>query len=194
MSVTRRFATLGSVEVVGVEIHSIARAGLRVSAHRNISCGFRVGTDVATSGGFTGFAARSKIRMLHTSALGGQAWMTALHRKYTTASSFCCGHTRSSREVWPAFEPVTNSVPNSPTTVGWAGSATSTTEMPGCRCGQESTPVTSRLGSPTPQREDPSVRLPTYTKWSKTAGAAFMPRSYSELRPTSVKPLAVPGT
>ena len=35
------------------------------------------------------------------SALGGQAWITLLQRKYMTISSFCCGHTRSSRDVCP---------------------------------------------------------------------------------------------
>src|SRR6266540_3475063 len=51
------------------------------------------------SGGLSGFAARSKNRMLKCWADRGHAWMIRLQRKYITISSFCAGQTRSSREV-----------------------------------------------------------------------------------------------
>ncbi len=105
--------------------------------------------------------------MLKCWADRGHAWMIRLQRKYITISSFCAGQTRSSREVCPTFAPVANSLPNSPTTVGFAGLAASTTRMPGWTCGHVpsgfvggSTGATGPVALKSPHEFEPSVRLP----------------------------------
>src|SRR5262245_36097143 len=113
MSAMTRLVALGSTDVDGVESHSSARAEFFGSIHKYISCGRVGGTYVAMTGGFSGFAHRSKKRMLKCCNDRGHAWMTRLHRKYITISRPCCGHTRNSRDVCPISVPVTNSVPNS---------------------------------------------------------------------------------
>src|SRR5262249_50116221 len=161
-------AVFGLTEPVGVESQSSALPGSFGSIHRYISCGRKDGVYVARSGGFTGLAARSKKRMLNLCAGCGHTWITRLQRKDMAISSFCAGHTRSSREVWPTFAPVTNSFPNSPTTVGLAGLAMSTTRMPGWTCVQVpsgfvgvSTGLTPGPGSESPHEFEPSLRFPT---------------------------------
>src|SRR6267378_1409094 len=97
--------------------------------------------------------------------VGGQACSSELQRKFMVISSFFAGHTRTSREVMPTGCPAgLRGAGISPTTVGLAGFLMSTMRMPGCGCGQEFKPVVIRRGSPTPQRLEPSVRLPTYRK------------------------------
>src|SRR5262245_13915925 len=98
--------------------------------------------------------------MVQTSGLGGAEWVDALDREFNDLSTACFGANRSPREVCPRLAPVVNSGANSPTTAGLAGSATSTTAMPGSTCGHELGPDTGIRGSPTPHRDDPSVRLP----------------------------------
>src|SRR5712692_2847888 len=80
--------------------------------------------------------------------------------------------------------------PISPTMVGFVGSLMSRIRTPGCGCGQF---APGPRGSPTPHVFEPSVRLPTYKKWSKIAGAAFMPRLKSGFWPTRTKFDDVPG-
>src|SRR5215467_8715091 len=135
--------------------------------------------------GWTG-SDRSKNSMLNgncVSVPAGQAWMTWLHRKVITISSFFCGQTRSSRVVMPTLP--ANGGPISPTTWGWLGSEILRIKMPGCTWVQ---PVV-----PSGQVLEPSLRLPTYRYFPKIAGAAFIPRLNRGLCPTSWKLLDVPG-
>src|SRR5690348_11924592 len=72
--------------------------------------------------------------------------------------------------------------------------------MPGRRCVHVplglvgvSTGTTGPVEFRSPHESDPSLRFPTYAKWSKIAKAEFIPRANSELWPTSVKFRDVPG-
>src|SRR2546423_9648024 len=112
------------------------------------------------------------------SAGDAHACRMALQLKFITRRTFCCGHTRSSREV--TLGRPSSGGPICPRTFGFDGSLTSTI-------------ITPALGW------EPSVRLPTYTyvlpvAWSwYRAGAAFIPRSISGSCPTSEKLRDVPG-
>src|SRR5262249_51166140 len=135
--------------------------------------------------GWTG-SLRSKNSMLNGNVVSlpaGQAWMTWLHRKVITISSFFCGHTRSSRVVMPGLP--ANGGPISPTISGWLGWAMLRINMPG---GTWVHPVL-----PSGQVLEAALRLPTYRKFPKIAGAAFIPRWYRGFFPTSSKLLEVPG-
>ncbi len=72
----------------------------------------------------------SKLNGNWVSLPAGQAWITWLHRKVITISSFCCGQTRSSRVVMPTLP--ANGGPSSPTMSGWLASEMLRINMPGC--------------------------------------------------------------
>src|SRR5260370_27483262 len=76
---------------------------------------------------------------------------------------------------------------------GGGGVASVRTSNAGLGWGHEIKLVGVRRGSPIPQRLEPSVRLPTYKKWSKIVAAAFIPRPKSGFCPTSWTFWAVPG-
>src|SRR5262249_13640961 len=117
-----------------------------------------------------------------------QEWITELHRKFITTSSFSRGHTRTSREVIPGLP--SSGGPISPTMCGFAGLAMSSISTPGCGCGQL---LPGPRGSPTPQADEPSVRFPIYMKCRKMVAAAFIPRPNSGSCPTTTKFFDVPG-
>src|SRR5882762_6086677 len=168
MSTTKRFG-LASIKGFGVERNSKALLSSFGSTHRNISCGLtgapvtrEVGTKCDMNRGLVGLLRSKNFRSKGevVSLVRGQAWRVELQRKFTVISSFFFGQTRTSRDVIPTGCPAGfKGAGISPTTVGLAGLLMSTMRMTGCGCGQVSKPF-ARRGSPTPQRLEPSVRLP----------------------------------